>query len=144
MQPLAEADAGHVYHLFVVRAGGPDGMRDRLQRRLLADGIETLVHYPIPIPRQAAFSSGPPDQCPEAVAACVSDGVIDHYDAHRLLLVTAVWLDPKAGDEDAVFHNQRSACGAALRAGASGGKPVHDVLDAADGGAWNHFFRDRS
>ena len=80
----------------------------------------------------------------EAVAACVSDGVIDHYDAHRLLLIAAIWLDPKASDEETVFHNQRSACGAALRAGAAGGKPVHDVLDAADGGAWNHFFRDRS
>jgi 5,6,7,8-tetrahydromethanopterin hydro-lyase len=80
----------------------------------------------------------------EAVAACVSDGVIDHYDAHRLLLVVAVWLDPKAMDEETVFFNQRSAAGAALRAGASGGKPVHDVLDAAAGGAWNPFFRDRS
>jgi dTDP-3-amino-3,4,6-trideoxy-alpha-D-glucose transaminase len=69
-RPLVEVDPGHVYHLFVVRAGGPEGARDRLQRRLLADGIETLVHYPIPIHRQAAFSSGPPDACPEAVAAC--------------------------------------------------------------------------
>jgi 5,6,7,8-tetrahydromethanopterin hydro-lyase len=80
----------------------------------------------------------------EAVAACVADGVIDHYDAHHLLLVAAVWLDPKAADDEAVFTNQRSAARAALRAGASGGKPVHDVLDAADGGAWNHHFRDRS
>jgi 5,6,7,8-tetrahydromethanopterin hydro-lyase len=80
----------------------------------------------------------------EAVVACVADGVIDHYDAHRLLLVVAVWLDPKAVDEEAIFTNQRAAARAALRAGASGGKPVHDVLDAAEGGAWNHFVRDRS
>jgi 5,6,7,8-tetrahydromethanopterin hydro-lyase len=80
----------------------------------------------------------------EAVAACVADGVIDHYDVHRLLLIVAVWLDPNADDEEAIFANQRAAARAALRAGASGGKPVHDVLDAAEGGAWNHFFRDRS
>jgi 5,6,7,8-tetrahydromethanopterin hydro-lyase len=94
---------------------------------------------------EARFLVGPVQAAvAEAVAACVSDGVIDHYDAHRLLLVAAVWLDPKACDEDAVFANQRSAARAALRAGASGGKPVHDVLDAAAGGAWNQFFRDRS
>ena len=80
----------------------------------------------------------------EAVAACVADGVIDQYDAHHLLLIAAVWLAPEAVDEEAVFANQRSAARAALRAGAAGGKPVHDVLDVAEGGAWNHDFRDRS
>ena len=69
VQPLVEADAGHVYHLLVVRTAGQDA-RDGLQRQLLADGIETLVHYPIPIPRQAAFADYPPDPCPEAAAAC--------------------------------------------------------------------------
>jgi 5,6,7,8-tetrahydromethanopterin hydro-lyase len=94
---------------------------------------------------EAAFLLGPAQAgVAEAVAACVADGVIDHYDVHRLLLVAAVWLDPKACDEEAVFTNQRAAARAALRAGASGGKPVHDVLDAAAGGAWNQFFRDRS
>src|SRR6185295_3141991 len=42
-----EADPGHVYHLFVVRSGLEPG-RDRrgeLQRHLVANGIETLVHY---------------------------------------------------------------------------------------------------
>jgi dTDP-4-amino-4,6-dideoxygalactose transaminase len=70
VQLLAESDAGHVYHLFVVRVGGRDGARDHLQRRLLGEGIETLVHYPIPIPQQAAFAGGPRDECPEAAAAC--------------------------------------------------------------------------
>jgi dTDP-3-amino-3,4,6-trideoxy-alpha-D-glucose transaminase len=61
-----ECDAGHVYHLFVVRV--PD--RDRLQEQLAADGIETLVHYPTPIPRQQAFATTTPADCPIAARAC--------------------------------------------------------------------------
>jgi len=61
-----ECDAGHVYHLFVIRV--PD--RKRFQEQLAADGIETLVHYPLPIPRQQAFANTAPDDCPIAVRAC--------------------------------------------------------------------------
>jgi dTDP-3-amino-3,4,6-trideoxy-alpha-D-glucose transaminase len=61
-----EHDPGHVYHLFVVRAQS----RAALQAQLAADGIETLVHYPIPISRQAALAGTNPDDCPEARRAC--------------------------------------------------------------------------
>jgi dTDP-3-amino-3,4,6-trideoxy-alpha-D-glucose transaminase len=61
-----ECDAGHVYHLFVVRV--PD--RNRFQEQLAADGIETLVHYPLPIPRQQAFTPMTPADCPIAERAC--------------------------------------------------------------------------
>lgn len=61
-----ECDAGHVYHLFVIRV--PD--RDRFQRQLGADGIETLVHYPLPIPRQQAFTHMAPADCPMASRVC--------------------------------------------------------------------------
>jgi dTDP-3-amino-3,4,6-trideoxy-alpha-D-glucose transaminase len=63
---LAETDPGHVYHLGVVRAA----RRDELQRHLHARGIETLVHYPVPIPHQPAFQSGRPDMWPVATRAC--------------------------------------------------------------------------
>ena len=63
---LREFDAGHVYHLFVVRTKH----RAELQQRLAADGIETLVHYPVPIPRQPALASQDPADCPEAARAC--------------------------------------------------------------------------
>lgn len=64
-----ECDAGHVYHLFVVRC------RDRaaragLQARLAAHGIETLVHYPVPIPNQPALAGTTPAECPVATAVC--------------------------------------------------------------------------
>ena len=63
---LREFDAGHVYHLFVVRTP----QRAVLQQHLAADGIETLVHYPVPIPRQPALASQDPADCPEAARAC--------------------------------------------------------------------------
>ncbi len=60
-----EFDAGHVYHLFVVRSR----QRERLQQHLRTRGVETLVHYPIAIPAQPAFqrSAAP---LPAAEAAC--------------------------------------------------------------------------
>jgi dTDP-4-amino-4,6-dideoxygalactose transaminase len=63
---LREFDAGHVYHLFVIRTAH----RAALQQHLAADGIETLVHYPVPIPRQPALASQQPADCPEAARAC--------------------------------------------------------------------------
>jgi dTDP-4-amino-4,6-dideoxygalactose transaminase len=44
-------DFSHVFHLFVVRH--PD--RDRLQRLLSENGIETIIHYPIPPHKQQAY-----------------------------------------------------------------------------------------
>jgi dTDP-4-amino-4,6-dideoxygalactose transaminase len=57
-----EADAGHVYHLFVIRSPS----RAELMAHLGAAGIGTLVHYPLPIPRQAAFQSFAGADCPTA------------------------------------------------------------------------------
>ncbi|RPI57641.1 MAG: DegT/DnrJ/EryC1/StrS family aminotransferase [Acidobacteria bacterium] len=60
-----EMDPGHVYHLFPVKVR----RRTALQDRLLASGIETLVHYPIAISQQPAFVATNPANCPEAVRA---------------------------------------------------------------------------
>jgi dTDP-3-amino-3,4,6-trideoxy-alpha-D-glucose transaminase len=61
-----EFDSGHVYHLFVVRTR----RRAALQSHLAAHGIDTLVHYPVPIPRQPAVASQHPVDCPEGNRAC--------------------------------------------------------------------------
>lgn len=60
--PLVERDAGHVYHLFPVRSAN----RDALQAHLKSAGIETLIHYPVPLTRQRAFACPDPNQAPEA------------------------------------------------------------------------------
>ncbi len=45
--------ARHVYHLYVVQSD----RRDELQRKLAAAGVQTGIHYPVPIHLQAAYSS---------------------------------------------------------------------------------------
>lgn len=61
-----EMDAGHVYHLFPVLSPAREAIRERLQDT----GIETLVHYPVPIPRQPALASENPSTCPVADRIC--------------------------------------------------------------------------
>jgi dTDP-4-amino-4,6-dideoxygalactose transaminase len=61
-----EIDRGHVYHLFPVLSPS----RDALCRHLAVSGIETLVHYPIPVPRQEAFKAQAPAVCAAADAVC--------------------------------------------------------------------------
>jgi dTDP-4-amino-4,6-dideoxygalactose transaminase len=63
--PITERDRGHVYHLFPVRAPA----RPALQAALTAAGIETLIHYPVPLNEQAAFAAYPAPQCPVAARA---------------------------------------------------------------------------
>jgi len=63
---VPEFDTGHVYHLFVVRTAA----RRELQAHLAARGIETLIHYPVPIPRQPALAGVDPAECPIASRAC--------------------------------------------------------------------------
>jgi dTDP-3-amino-3,4,6-trideoxy-alpha-D-glucose transaminase len=61
-----ELDPGHVYHLFPVRSAA----RAAMQGHLLASGVETLIHYPIPITRQAAVAGEHPAECPVADSVC--------------------------------------------------------------------------
>lgn len=74
------------------------------------------------------------------VADAVADGTVaaDHLD--ELVLVAAVWVDPVAGDEEAVFANNRVAAAQALAAGARG-EPVVETVLAARHDPRNPFFR---
>jgi dTDP-4-amino-4,6-dideoxygalactose transaminase len=49
--PAVAAGATHVYHLYVVHTPH----RDALQQHLTAQGIGTLIHYPVPPHRQQAY-----------------------------------------------------------------------------------------
>lgn len=51
IKPVEKEYARHVYHLYVIRCKE----RDRLQQNLSANGIQTLIHYPIPVHRQKAY-----------------------------------------------------------------------------------------
>jgi dTDP-4-amino-4,6-dideoxygalactose transaminase len=53
VRPLRELEDGdHVYHLYVVRHPGRDALREKLGER----GIESQVHYPIPVHLQESFA----------------------------------------------------------------------------------------
>lgn len=61
-----ELDPGHVYHLFPIRSR----LRSKLQAYLAGQGIDTLVHYPVPIPRQQAMAGLAAAACPIADQVC--------------------------------------------------------------------------
>ena len=62
VRPIALRDPGHVYHLFPVRT--PD--REALQAAMTAAGIETLIHYPMPLNEQPALAPYRAHECPVA------------------------------------------------------------------------------
>lgn len=60
----------HVWHQYVVQA--PDGRRDELRQYLLANGVESGVHYPIPIHRQPCYAEFAAISLPVAERLCAS------------------------------------------------------------------------
>jgi dTDP-3-amino-3,4,6-trideoxy-alpha-D-glucose transaminase len=65
VRAVAERDPGHVYHLFPVRTSS----RRAVQASLSGAGIETLVHYPMPLTEQPAFAASARHECPVAALA---------------------------------------------------------------------------
>lgn len=49
--PHSPGDSKRVYHLYVIRHPQRDALRDYLHQ----EGVETLVHYPVPVHRQPAY-----------------------------------------------------------------------------------------
>ena len=49
--PIGKEYAKHVYHLYVIRHKD----RNKLQQYLSKKGIETMIHYPIPVHKQKAY-----------------------------------------------------------------------------------------
>src|SRR4029453_7573901 len=92
-----EVEAGHVYHLFPVRSAE----RTAVQSDLRTAGIETLIHYPVPITKQPALAAQDPADCPVANRTCdevfslplypsLPDGTIDRVGRP----LTAAWPGP--------------------------------------------------
>jgi dTDP-4-amino-4,6-dideoxygalactose transaminase len=50
-QSAIVSQKSHIWHLFVIRSG----QRDKLQKFLLENNIETLIHYPIPPHKQSCY-----------------------------------------------------------------------------------------
>jgi dTDP-4-amino-4,6-dideoxygalactose transaminase len=52
--PKQRKNAGHVYHLYVVRSD----KRDKLLKFLKEKGVGVSVHYPVPVHLQPAYNRG--------------------------------------------------------------------------------------
>ena len=71
--PITAEGATHVYHLYVVRTA----RRDALQQHLAAQGVGTLIHYPVPAHLQQAYQhlnlpAGSFPLAEEIAATCLS------------------------------------------------------------------------
>jgi 5,6,7,8-tetrahydromethanopterin hydro-lyase len=75
------------------------------------------------------------------VTEAVRAGSVPSGDVDDLVLIAAVWVDPGADDEDAVYENNAEAARLALEAGARGLPRLEDVLAAGE--PWSYFFRAR-
>ena len=94
-----EFDAGHVYHLFPVLSTS----RAALQAHLAASGVETLIHYPVPIPKQPAMADQHPAACPIAERVCADVLSLPLYPSlnpeaiERVAGAIASWPEAPAG-----------------------------------------------
>lgn len=71
IQPVKQDARGtNVYHLYVVQSLTMN--RDELRTQLAELGVETAVHYPVPVYRQP-FYVGPKDTCPvtDEISSCI-------------------------------------------------------------------------
>jgi dTDP-4-amino-4,6-dideoxygalactose transaminase len=51
--PFVKGNVVHVYHLYVIRSS----KRDKLKDYLLKNNIESMIHYPLPVHKQNAYSN---------------------------------------------------------------------------------------
>lgn len=101
-----ERDPGHVYHLFPVLSVA----RDALQHHLRAAGIETLIHYPVPIPDQAAMQAVNPAPCPIARRICDEVLSLPLYPSLNDAVIEEIARAVAAGPAPATSSHER-ACG---------------------------------
>lgn len=104
--PVTPAFADPVWHLFVVR----HPRRDLLQQRLAAAGVETLIHYPTPPHRQAAYSDH--EFGPLPVADALAREILSLPMGPHLGLSAASAVCEAASGILAELHDEAAAAGA--------------------------------
>jgi 5,6,7,8-tetrahydromethanopterin hydro-lyase len=127
---LATPRAGHAAFLVVVRPGVATKPPTLFVNKAALDG-ETHSRLTWGA-AQAGVAGG--------VMQAVSEGVIDRDLVDQLVLIAAVWVDPGAADEKAVYENNRAATGLALATGRRAGPPLDEAIEAA-ARPFNPFFR---
>jgi 5,6,7,8-tetrahydromethanopterin hydro-lyase len=117
---LATPRAGHVPFVAVLRPGLPAKPATLFVNKAAVDS-ETHADLTWGA-AQAGVAAG--------VMDAVAEGVVAEAETDELVLIAAVWVNPKATDADLVYANNREATRSALRAGATGQPLVQDALAA--------------
>jgi dTDP-4-amino-4,6-dideoxygalactose transaminase len=93
--PLRSKDESNVWHLFVIRAE----RRESLQKYLIKNDVQTLIHYPIPPHRQKCYENWFNDSYPitdkihkEVLSIPISQ-VIDLKEAKKVVQLINEWHD---------------------------------------------------
>lgn len=128
---LASPSAGHVPFVAVVRPNLPIvPMTLFVPKAAIADDRHGRLTWGA---AQAGLAAG--------VGMALEAGDVAAKSVSHLVLIAAIWVDPAATDEEAVFENNRAAVAVALAMGARGGPEVSDVLAALrDTGPQNPYF----
>lgn len=127
---LATPSAGHAPFVVVLQPGLPVLPFTLFVNKARIDGDD---HARLTWgPAQAGVAAG--------VADAVAAGTIDAAVAPEIVIIAAVWVDPKARDADLVFANNREATTGALALGRAGLPTVADVIAQRES-AWNPFYR---
>jgi 5,6,7,8-tetrahydromethanopterin hydro-lyase len=117
---LATPSAGHVPFVAVLRPGLPAKPMTLFVNKA---AVESDTHADLTWgAAQAGVAAG--------VMDAVAEGVIPEGDVDDLVLIAAVWVNPKAADADAVYANNREATRTALRAGAARTPSLDEALAA--------------
>lgn len=127
---LATPRAGHVPFMAVAKPGIPVKPVTLFVNKA---AMESDLHGTLTWgAAQAGLAAG--------VADAIRDGYIPVAAVDDLVLIAAVWVNPAANDEEAVFANQRQAVYEALQRGAKSEPTVEQFLAAAEQVS-NPFFR---
>jgi 5,6,7,8-tetrahydromethanopterin hydro-lyase len=127
---LATPRMGHTPFVAVVRPGVP-ALPFTLFANKATLGGDAHVNLTFGA-AQAGIASG--------VAKAVADGLVPAGEVRHLLCIAAVYVNPEADDEEAVFENNRRSVREAIQAAVEGTPSVEDVVALADSPS-NAFFR---
>jgi len=128
---LATPRAGHAAFVVVVKPNVPLKPMTLLVNKATIDASDERHARLTWGAAQAGVAAG--------VLAALRKGVLTVDDADAAVLIAAVWVNPAADDESAVFANNSEAVLAALIAGRDNLPSVRAVLDAGE--PQNPYFR---
>jgi 5,6,7,8-tetrahydromethanopterin hydro-lyase len=126
---LATPRAGHTPFVVVLRPNLPVKPMTLFVNKATVDRADAAHAHLTWGAAQAGVAAG--------VTDAVRDGIVEAPDT--TVVVAAVWVNPAADDEEAVYANNRAATRAALSAGTANLPAVQSVLDAGE--PENPYFR---